>query len=688
MDALARAAARSRPARAGGRARELADEIAFVALRAVAFRARLAGAARLRARARRRAHRRHPDLRRARQRRRLAAPRALHLDDDGRADVDRRRAARLLQRDRPALGQPALPLGRACARTGYAWWIARFRATLARFDAVRLDHFIGFARYWEIPASEPTAVNGRWRRGPGRALLRGGAPRARRQLPLIAEDLGAVTPEVKALRDRLRAARDQDPAVRVRHRSARARLPAAQLPAQRRRLHRHARQRHDRRLVPRSGQRHAHRRADRERNGARVPGATSAIERRARDPLGHDPRDRACRSRTWRSFRCRTCSGLGSEARMNRPGIAARQLGVAPARRRADARRVAERLRELTATYGRDERAQRMRRGTLVAAARRRTAPRRRSALVQGRDHLRAARPLVPRQQRRRHRRLPRPDAEARLPAGPRRHGDLAAAVLPVAAARRRLRHRRLHRRPSRRTARSTTSSSSSTRRTGAACASSPSWSSTTPPTSTRGSSARGARRRAAPSATSTSGATRPSSTRDARIIFKDFEPSNWTWDPVAKAYYWHRFYAHQPDLNFDNPAVHEAMLDVVDFWLDMGVDGLRLDAVPYLYEREGTNCENLPETHEFLKKLRAHVDAQVPGPHAARRGEPVARGRRRLLRRRRRVPHGVPLPAHAAAVHGDSHGGPLPDHRHPRSRRRRSRRTASGRCSCATTTS
>ncbi len=95
----------------------------------------------------------------------------------------------------------------------------------------------------------------------------------------------------------------------------------------------------------------------------------------------------------------------------------------------------------------------------------------------------------------------------------------------------------------------------------------------------------------------------------DARIIFKDFETSNWAWDPLVKAYYWHRFYSHQPDLNFDNPAVHQALLDVVDFWLAMGVDGLRLDAVPYLYEREGTSSENLAETHAFLKKLRAHVD-------------------------------------------------------------------------------
>jgi maltose alpha-D-glucosyltransferase / alpha-amylase len=105
-----------------------------------------------------------------------------------------------------------------------------------------------------------------------------------------------------------------------------------------------------------------------------------------------------------------------------------------------------------------------------------------------------------------------------------------------------------------------------------------------------------------------------PKKFEDARIIFKDFESSNWAWDPVAQAYYWHRFYSHQPDLNFDNPQVREAVFKVLDFWLDMGVDGLRLDAIPYLFEREGTNCENLPETHEYLKDLRRHVDEKYPG--------------------------------------------------------------------------
>ncbi|HET6407123.1 MAG TPA: maltose alpha-D-glucosyltransferase [Chthoniobacteraceae bacterium] len=96
----------------------------------------------------------------------------------------------------------------------------------------------------------------------------------------------------------------------------------------------------------------------------------------------------------------------------------------------------------------------------------------------------------------------------------------------------------------------------------------------------------------------------------EARIIFKDFEHSNWTWDHVAKQYFWHRFYSHQPDLNFDNIEVQNALFEALDFWLGMGVDGLRLDAVPYLFEREGTNCENLPETHAFLRKLRARIDA------------------------------------------------------------------------------
>lgn len=101
---------------------------------------------------------------------------------------------------------------------------------------------------------------------------------------------------------------------------------------------------------------------------------------------------------------------------------------------------------------------------------------------------------------------------------------------------------------------------------------------------------------------------------RETRIIFIDTELSNWAWDPVSKSYYWHRFFSHQPDLNYDNPAVREEMWNIMKFWLELGVDGFRLDAVPYLIEREGTNCENLPETHEVIRELRRKVDEQFPG--------------------------------------------------------------------------
>src|SRR5882757_5468108 len=102
-----------------------------------------------------------------------------------------------------------------------------------------------------------------------------------------------------------------------------------------------------------------------------------------------------------------------------------------------------------------------------------------------------------------------------------------------------------------------------------------------------------------------------PEKYRDARIIFQDCEPSNWTWDPVAHAYFWHRFYSHQPDLNFESPDVRREIQRIFEFWLDLGVDGFRLDAVPYLYEREGTSCESLPETHAYLKALRAELDSR-----------------------------------------------------------------------------
>jgi maltose alpha-D-glucosyltransferase / alpha-amylase len=100
---------------------------------------------------------------------------------------------------------------------------------------------------------------------------------------------------------------------------------------------------------------------------------------------------------------------------------------------------------------------------------------------------------------------------------------------------------------------------------------------------------------------------------QDARVIFVDTEPSNWTWDPLAGQYYWHRFFSHQPDLNYENPEVQDEMLRVLRFWLDLGIDGFRLDAVPYLYEQQGTNCENLPQTHTYLRRVREEVDADYP---------------------------------------------------------------------------
>ena len=166
---------------------------------------------------------------------------------------------------------------------------------------------------------------------------------------------------------------------------------------------------------------------------------------------------------------------------------------------------------------------------------------------------------------------------------------------------------------------------------------------------------------------------------KEARIIFKDFEHSNWTWDPVAKAYYWHRFYAHQPDLNFDNPAVKKALLKVVDFWFGLGVDGLRLDAVPYLYEREGTNCENLPETHAFLSELRRHVDRKLQEQMLLAEANQWPEDAVAYFDQRQGLPHGVSLSDHASHVHGGAHRGPVSAHRHLGANAAASRHVASG---------
>ena len=203
-----------------------------------------------------------------------------------------------------------------------------------------------------------------------------------------------------------------------------------------------------------------------------------------------------------------------------------------------------------------------------------------------------------------------------------------------------------------------------------------------------RGFSARGAPRPAAAGATFYVWSDTPDKYRDARIIFKDFESSNWTWDPVAKAYYWHRFYSHQPDLNWDNPEVREAMFAAMDFWFDLGVDGLRLDAVPYLFEREGTNCENLPETHEALRELRKHVDEKYHDRMLLAEANQWPEDAVAYFGQGDECHMAFHFPGDAAAVHVAAHGRPLSDHRHSEADAAHSRHTASGRCSCATTTS
>ena len=158
-----------------------------------------------------------------------------------------------------------------------------------------------------------------------------------------------------------------------------------------------------------------------------------------------------------------------------------------------------------------------------------------------------------------------------------------------------------------------------------------------------------------------------PDKYRDARIIFKDFERSNWTWDEVAGQYFWHRFYSHQPDLNFDNPAVWDALVPVLDFWLEMGVDGLRLDAIPYLFEREGTNCENLDETHVYLKRLRAHMDAKFPGRMFLAEANQWPEDAIAYFGDGDECHMAFHFPVMPRLYMASAPGGPVPAHRHPR---------------------
>ena len=308
-------------------------------------------------------------------------------------------------------------------------------------------------------------------------------------------------------------------------------------------------------------------------------------------------------------------------------------------------------------------------------------------ALVQDGRLLRDPHARVLRRQRRRLRRLPRPAAEARLPAVARDRLHLAAAVLSVAAAGRRLRHRGLLRdQPRLRHGRGLPHLRRGGARARDARHRRPRHEPHLRPT-IRGSRSR-APTRTAPKATGTSGRTATSRTATRGSSSSTRRPRTGRTTRSRGQYYWHRFFSHQPDLNYESPAVQDAMLEVLRFWLDLGLDGFRLDAVPYLYEEEGTNCENLPRTHEYLKRVRAEVDANYPDRVLLGRGEPVAGGRGRVLRRRGRVPHGLPLPRDAAHVHVAAAGGGAADDRDPRPHAADPATTRSGASSSATTTS
>ena len=175
---------------------------------------------------------------------------------------------------------------------------------------------------------------------------------------------------------------------------------------------------------------------------------------------------------------------------------------------------------------------------------------------------------------------------------------------------------------------------------------------------------------------------------RGVRIIFLDTEQSNWAWDPVSKAYYWHRFFSHQPDLNYDNPAVREEIWKVMKFWLDLGVDGFRVDAVPYLVEREGTSCENLPETHAVLKELRARLDAHFTGKVLLAEANMWPEDVRPYFGSGDEFHMSFHFPGHAAHVHGAPARRSQTAGRHHRTDAELFPIPASGAPSCATTTS
>src|SRR5438067_3525610 len=545
--------------------------------------------------ARHRPDRRSPHLRRPRQRRRLGPSRALPSRPAGKSHRRRRRPARFLQQDRPALGKPALRLGSGGAdrfRLVAAALLADLRPLRCRppRSLHRLHALLGGARRRTHGAERPLAT------GAGSEALRGaGAGPAHRRGPRRSHSGGD-----RAARS-LRLPRHEAAAVRLRHRPPGSDVPALQLRAQFGGVYGDARQRHDRRLVPRVRLPATLAGAVRRRAAQRA-GVSGNRGRRPRDLLAHDPRHLVLGGPSRHRARAgspRLRLGGAHEPARNCRG----QLGMAT---RDAARCRGEGPPPGDDAYLRQVRAMKrkpweMRRGQL------RDDPqwykdailyelRVRSyvdsngdgigdfgGLTSRLDYLQDLGvnalwllPICP---------SPGKDDGYDISDYTDVHPDVGTIddfrVFVEEA------HRRGIRVITELVLNHTSDQHPWFQRARRAPVGSPErqfylWSDS------------------------------PDRYKDARIIFKDFEPSNWSWDPLAKQYFWHRFFAHQPDLKFDNPEVHETMLGVVDFWFGLGADGLRLDAVPYLYERDGTNCENLPETHGFLKKLRAHVDERL----------------------------------------------------------------------------
>ena len=602
-------------------------------------------------------------------------------------------------------------------KTGYAWWIERFRATLAAFDAVRLDHFIGFARYWAIPGHEPTAINGRWRRGPGthffaavRRALRGAA------LPLIAEDLGVVTPEVKALRDEfglpgikiLQFAFGTDP-------NAPDFLP-----------HNYPRNAvvytgtHDNDTT--AGWFHD------PGSGTRSPDQTEKERRVALTYLGHAPEsDVAARDIHWEMIRMAMMSvanvaivpaqdllGLGSESRMNRPGTDRGNWAfrLSPG---ALAPAVADRLRQLCETYDR----------LGGAALPRRAAGERGDAEApDGARVTELAAPGVPDEKT-----FGNACAAARGGGGANPHWYKDAIIYEA-----RVRSFYDSNSDGYGDFRGLASKLDYLQDLGVTAI----WLLPFYPSPMRDDGydiaeytdvhhevgtladfeffleqahAHGLRvitelvlnhtsdqhpwfkraRRAPPGSVESDfyvWSDTPERYREARIIFKDFEPSNWAWDPVARALLLAPLLRPPARSELREPGGARGAVRRRRLLVRQGRRRTTPRRRPLPVRGGGDQLRKPPRDAPVPEETARARGRAFFESHAARRSEPVARGRGRVFRRGRRVPHELPLSDHAADVHGDSHGGSVSDPRHPGADAADPGRTASGRCSCATTTS